>query len=334
MKQFEEHVKRNVLGKLIKLIGQERFAEVDFNLVRQHVPSLDPLTCEEVRMAVRHIKESTAVHLYNEPDLDIFNTFFEEEELKAVKKLSKIKLVDRMRSLVRRAGMLRDSEMEDIKQKSVGVSEKEQIELRLLFVDLLRHAYQEGMTKSEIDGREWPVVFGIQTSLAVTEHEVSRGKPIADWAVCQDHNDKSLSFMNLLRRYDWKRTVVYEVHLASAFIHAHKQAEERFRFRFCKPGGISMGEVKVLDESCNQISLAQKTLDDKEPLLRQHIMSYLLSSILLNYEARLVIDDVKKGLFKEVEGEHHLEGIEKKLALVTKWKKSVGNGTHTFKGET
>merc|ERR550534_1343295 len=113
--------------------------------------------------------------------------------------------------------------------------------------------------------------------------------------------------------------VIYLVHLASAFIHAHEEAQEVFKEKFCKAGELTMAEITVLRESNKQISLANDAMNQIDPNRRRNIMSVSMGSILLSAESMMVNDHVEKGLLKETEGEHILERIEHEFSSLKKF---------------
>jgi len=323
--QYTDHFKRKVLELLVKLLGESRFADVDFKFVSHHVSCLSKLTIEELKMAARNVKERTSLARYKQPDFSLFDSHFDEEELEIVKTMTKVKLADMFRSAVRKINMLKRSEIETIRMGRASMiwnendgSKKVLVELRLLFVELLRHAYQDDMQKGEVDVREELVVYGLNESVAITEDEVTNGHPINDWEACQRLLNSFI--FKEIRKYNEERFLAYDIHIASALIQAHEEAQMTFQHNFCKAGLMTSLEITVLDESDAQIELAREKLNTIDRAQKKRIMTYLMASILLNSEARDVNDHVKRGLLKAAEGEHHLERIEKELESVRKAK--------------
>jgi len=325
--RYEERFKAGVLELLVTLLGELRFDDIDFKYITDLVSALSELTCEELKMAVRNVKERTSIVDYKEPNLSLFDSHFDKEELEVVKKLSRVKMVDVFRCAVRKVNMIKSSEIEAIKRGQTSIvwnnkdgskdsSNRVLIELRLLFVELLRHAYQEDMQKGEVDVREELVIYGLNESVAITEDEVTNGKPIADWQACQ-RLINSLLFKHI-RKYNEERFIAYHIHIASACIQAHEEAQMIFIHDFCKVGLLTTAEIQVLEESNEQIQHARNKINAIDPLKKKQIMTLLMASILLNSEARDVNDHVKNGFLKEAEGEHHLERIEKELDSVRK----------------
>jgi len=320
--RYSEVISNELLDLLITLLGQDRFKDIDYTLVRTYVSSLPDATYTNLKMAVRRYKESTEVHKYNTPHLSIFDSTIDGVELDAVKKLAKKNLADNFRSLARKARHMSKDENHLVAHKTSDeyreTSNEKAIELRLLFVELLMHAYREDMKKGEIDTQEIPVVNGLEVSIAITEDEVHRGKEIADWPVCEKHLRKDL-LMKLTGCIQIKMYDIYLVHLASAFIHCHGEAQEVFKTKFCRAGELEFEEITVLRESNKQISLAKDSIDQIESKTRKEIMSLSMGSILLSAESRIVNDHVEKGLLKETEGEHILERIEDELSTLKKF---------------
>jgi len=333
--RYTDHFKSKVLELLVTLLGEPRFADVDFKFVSHHVSSLSELTVEELKMSARNVKERTSLMRYKQPNFSLFDSHFDEVELEDLKRITKVKLSDLFRSAVRKVNMLKHSEIETIRMGRASMiwnednanedngnegngTKRALVELRLLFVELLRHAYQSDMQKGEVEVREELVIYGLNESVAITEDEVTNGLPINDWEACQRFINSFI--FKQVRKYNEERFLAYDIHIASAFIQAHEEAQTIFRHNFCKTGMLTSVEITVLDESSAQIELAQEQLNTIDRPKKKRIMTYLMASILLNSEARDVNDHVKRGLLKEAEGEHLLECIGKELDSVRKAK--------------
>jgi len=318
--RYKEHFRLNVLDKMIILLGEMRFADLELSFITMHVSCIAGLTCEELKIAVRHVKESTALRRYKAPNLSMFDGEFEGKELESCKRLAKVKMADVFRCAVRRVNMVKHAEIERIRDGlgsdiiNPGERSDNLTELRLLFIELVRHAYQEDMAKGEVDVREELVIFGLNESVAIAEDEVTNGNPIADWDSCQRFINTPV--FRQLRKYDPKRFLAYDIHIASAFIQAHEEAEQVFMEKFCKPGLLTTSEISVIDENSVQIEHARAKLNTIDPYKKKRIMTRLMATILLNSQARDVADHVERGLLKETEGEHILEHIEEELGLV------------------
>jgi len=311
--RYEAQMKKRLIDKLITLLGEPRFAKLDYELIQKNVPQLSSLTISEVRGAVRRVKEYTPSYRYMTPDLSLFNKWFEneQEEFNQIKKLAKKTVGDTFRAAVNSVALHRNSEMlETFHESSLDEVKHEELkELRLVFLELLRHSYQEDMAKGEVDVRYMPNTFKINESLAVAEDNVSNGKPPGDWKECQV---PILSFIK-------PKKLVERLSMASAFIQAHEEAELQFLSEFCDRGSLTDMECKVLEESRSQVVEARKFIEslveecDSSKNIGLGVMAVLLSSILLNDYAMLTKEFLDKGLFKDAEAEHYFEHTEHDL---------------------
>merc|ERR1711915_661680 len=127
--------------------------------------------------------------------------------------------------------------------------------MRLVFVELLRSAYATAMDNGNIDVREVIVVNVLKNSVAIAEDEVSNGNPIKDWNICLDNN-------KFFERFE--RTM-NKVHLATAFIAAHTEAQNVFKYKVHRAGFLTPVERVVLEESAQQVALASDALNEYDP---------------------------------------------------------------------
>ena len=61
--------KQYVLHEYIALLTEERFHDVDFTVVKDHIPILADINYKQVMAAVRHHKESSPEKTYKKPNL-------------------------------------------------------------------------------------------------------------------------------------------------------------------------------------------------------------------------------------------------------------------------
>ena len=70
--RYSDWCRRNMFEKLLRLLGEPRFADVDFGITKNHISFFDELTAEEIKYAVKSYKETAPVLEYNEPNLSTF----------------------------------------------------------------------------------------------------------------------------------------------------------------------------------------------------------------------------------------------------------------------
>ena len=198
------------------------------------------------------------------------------------------------------------------------------IELRLIFVEALRHAYAHQVERGELDPRGF-LDYVLFQSLEFSSDEVSLGKPLNDWEATQivggtwtsrvEIGINRLYSLDCRHRSDVRSIsreyiqLRFEVSKALAFISAHTLAQERFQREFCVEGKgeFTSQERLVLEESQAQVRVAKAFLESKEKRDVTVIVSHLACVILLNKGARYMEYLAGEGLLKQKEAHHFIE---------------------------
>ena len=84
--RYEAQVRRRLLEKVVRLLGEERFETVEHKHIQSHMPYLKDITGQELKFAVRRVEYSTPVNRYKEPSLSLFDNYINDLELQSVKK--------------------------------------------------------------------------------------------------------------------------------------------------------------------------------------------------------------------------------------------------------
>ena len=198
------------------------------------------------------------------------------------------------------------------------------IELRLIFIEALRHAYAHQVERGELDGRGF-VDYVLFQSLDFSADAVSLGKPLNDWEATKivggTWTTRIEIGINRLYSLDCRHgadvrsisreyiTLRFEILKALAFISAHTLAQERFKREFCTGGTLefSAAERQVLEESDRLIQTAKAYLGTFEKRDVTVIVSHLACQILLNKGARYLEHLADEGLLKQKEANHFIE---------------------------
>mmetsp|Transcript_662 Transcript_662/g.1011 ORF Transcript_662/g.1011 Transcript_662/m.1011 type:complete len:507 (-) Transcript_662:573-2093(-) len=204
-----------------------------------------------------------------------------------------------------------------------GISDRA-IELRLIFVEALRHAYAHQVERGELDPRGF-LDYVLFQSLEFCADEVRLGKPLNDWEATQivggtwtsrvEIGINRLYSLDCRHRSDVRSIsreyiqLRFEVSKALAFISAHTLAQERFQREFCVEGKgeFTAQERLVLEESLAQVRIAKAFLESKEKRDVTVIVSHLACIILLNKGARYMEYLAEEGLLKQKEAHHFIE---------------------------
>jgi len=309
--RYDQHLKEYILERMITEIGRKQYAQLDFNIVRLNVHWISNISIADLKTAVRQVKDSTPVQLYNPPHLGLFKTILSEEDFTSLERTSVLKLYEKFRGAVilvtRKRSVINDEETFDLGDDK---SLTKLMELRLVFIELLRSGYKKAMNEGIIDVREVTVVFSLNRSVAIAEDEVSNGYPIDDWKTCANGVGKN---------------ILLKLNLAAAFIRIHEEAQQYFKFKFCQSSTLSQAEIQVLEESNQQISYASEVFDTTDPSILKRAMSFKLSTVLLAEAGIFIHNYVKRGLLKAEEGEHYFEELDHALSHI---KKHQYQGTH------
>ena len=304
LSQYDAELRKSVLDNLMVLLGEQSYYNnVNFDLIRQYVPQLCDLKYTELRLSIRRIKYTRPSHLYEKPNLILFESILSEREMFKLERVAKLKLFERIQSdsVLMFAGPMPD-ELNDCEQ----IPEEKLKEMRLVFIEVLRNAYQRAMNIGHIDVRNGIVIYVLNNSVATAENEISNGMPINDWKACESYNSCFVKF---------ERTST-KVHLAAAFIHAHTEAQRMFKYKIHQEGFLSTCERQVLEESSQQISLAYEALHEVDAEKLKRIISLKLCVVLKHGAAKDISEYIKAGLMKEEEGEHYFEHLEKEIYCI------------------
>lgn len=299
LQRYELDLRKTVINTFIESLGEIYYKNLDFNLISRYVPQLKDISYNDIRTAIRRVKYTTPSHIYQEPDLDIFKGIVTGDEMRRLKAVSRLKLFERIQSdsVHVMAGPLPEDVEEIIDDE---LDDDELKEMRLVFVELLRRAYDDLMKDGHIDVRFSFVVYVLTNSVAVTEDEVSNRSEINDWQIVK----KGFAMLSKFEKTSQK------IHLASAFIQAHNEAAKTFKFQVHQDGFLSMVERKILDESNVQVAAAYESLHEIDEAKLKKFMSLKLCGVLLNSAAIHISKLVDAGILKEQEGEHYFEHLE------------------------
>jgi len=310
--RYDQHLKEQLLERLIVELGWNQYDHADFNIVKHDVHQLSNVSMTDLKIAIRNVKDATPAHMYYEPHLSLFKSTLSEEDFASLERTSKLKLHQKFKgaiSAVTRKAVIPSTFIDEegqIDLNDVG-SQAKLMELRLVFIELLRTGYKQAMHEGTIDVREISVVSSLNKSVAIAEDEVSNGLPIDDWKTCEGGAGKKIHL---------------KLNLASAFTRAHENAQQFFKFKFCRSSTLSPAELQVLEESTTQIDYATEVFKTTDSSILKQVMSRKLSFVLIAEAGMFIHKYVDQGLLKAEEGEHYFEELDHALSHVkTKAKK-------------
>lgn len=188
-------------------------------------------------------------------------------------------------------------------------------DMRLLFIELLRAAYNAQILLGELDPREYDgfLAYSLKQSIEFAHDDASKGKPLDDWELSRivstkyvdntrdifvrlygalfvmEKGDKAHSHpvggAEQLESQQLRLTVLR----AFSFVDAHKEAEGRFRDKFeDSTGDVHAAFLTVMRESKKQVTLAESVIKSKTKKQLKRVISHYLCVTLLNKSARYV----------------------------------------------
>jgi hypothetical protein len=336
------HWRDQAVQDLIGLLTQQRFRRVNFATVRHHVFMLKDLSKNELLEAV-HTYHNNYKHLpnYRAPKLENILPYVEDEEddnFDGEDFSQTIELVEQHR----RSSMVTNSIVANAAVKfrarasrRAGIHATHEsvlttIELRRLFLDLLKSLYEHQIDSGELFERQF-VAMSLQQSIDIAADAVSKGEVLRDWEFTRVINIPATMFVRQITNLPLVKRVVKAEHVAHnlkyegmrvdverclAFLHAHAKAQEVFKREFVG-SKFSTAERTVIEESMSERRLAQACLDKYPAKDGEMVVSHKFCNILLNKGARYIEHINRTGLLKDREAEEVLDQIQNALEHVT-----------------
>lgn len=349
-------VKRRMLDDFLSLMTDDRFYFVDFALVIHHCPLLRDLTAQELLSAFQQNKESVHPSHYKYPVLDMVLPYIADSEI-VKRQIESMMVKDHLEAngrshVSRQLGYLLSDDVNatesTLRSPRLGTAPSPALlrDMRLMFVELLRSAYQAQIRQGKLDPREYNgfLRYMLLQSLEFAHAVASSGKQLNDWtdaqvvssefvdstsdwgrkiyeclyrSITSPRNPGSLADLTETETVS-QRHMRLEVLMAFSFLDAHKEAEERLKDEF---GENSEPEIvrayeEVIEESRGQTKKAKAVLRSKNLQQLKHVISHYLCSILHNKAARYVHALLDAGVVLQSEARHFLEEIEGHLTEI------------------
>jgi len=349
--------RRNLLDDFIHLMTDIRFMHVDFALVRDHCPLLRDVTSEQLKQAVEENKESVHPALYKPPHLESVLPYFKEtggcrtSMMKARGDFffGEASIAD-LGFSKRAAVVTGDAEAEP--EPSADLL----MDMRLMFVELLRAGYADQIYRGELDPREYEglLVRTLTQSPDFSHDRIKKGEPLNDWedsrvgmskksfkavfvlnavggacrsAICsKTREDVGERFRKEeAYRYDMTR---FEILRALCFVQAHKFAQNRLDEEFQEGTDEAAAAFRtVMKESNGEIRKAKNLLKSQNKDRLTHVISHYFCAILNHKEARHIKQLIESGILLQKEGRHCLEDIDKRIKKIRRCVKDKHEGS-------
>ena len=112
--RYSDLFRRKMFEKLLRLLGEPRFADVDFGIIKKHVSFFDELTAEEIKYAVKSYKETTPVLEYNEPNLTTLKPYMDDDMFQEVQDIAKAEVWRKLKAAITMASYVQISGDDDL----------------------------------------------------------------------------------------------------------------------------------------------------------------------------------------------------------------------------
>jgi hypothetical protein len=330
LERYRQRTREHLEDDFVHLLTLPHFSKVNFAVVQHHVPLLRDLTLNQFYAAIARNKARISPSDYNPPSVEFILPYLEAEP--GTTPTLETTEDDTSMSSSQPVNYAFGDEMD--KRKAINMSCLNfstsslvvHKELRMIFIEILRFAYERQISKGELDTREGILSFMLLQSLEIAADEASKGGPLKDWEVGSLFKnsfgrrfDRFLNWLFVMRKglrtedinllpSDHFPTKI-SVHRAVSFIEAHRFVQERFKAEFL---GTQFSEAAniVLQESEAQVLQAENDLASYNKTYVEQIMSHLLCQLLLNKAARIVEHLLRTGLLVEREASAQIEKIE------------------------
>lgn len=345
VENYRQHMIQYTLMEYVKLLTEERFHDVDFTVVKDHVPCLRKIDFDQLMAAVKKHKDMSPLNEYSNPNLENVIPYLygptrvdggtehgsENDNTPCTRPFRRTELMKYCRASARSIRKVRGvrSTVFDMRAR---YSKSDVEEKRLVFVKILRTAYHRLIEHGEIKGSGF-VFYTLRQSLDYAEDAAARGLPISDWNALEVASNSWARpaesiirrIFNLKQRISRKKyridfdldffLINTRVRQILAFTHAHNWARKVFKREFSKAGEDSLtpAEKIVMDESDEQVELASEALCQLNETEVAMVKSHYACQILLNRSAYYFQKLQKQGLMTEREAGKFLEEIEENI---------------------
>jgi NhaP-type Na+/H+ or K+/H+ antiporter len=320
IESYKLHLRYETIEELIRLLAQPRFAKINFALIRDHVDWLKDLRQDEVLKAYKDYR-NTHNHEknYRDPNLSKVSPYLEDNEKDLEKQMAEHQKEN--------IGISSDKNSTKVRIAKV-TSSMSLIELRTVFLEILRSAYARQVELGELYNRQF-LAFSLEQSIDFALDSVSNGSELNDWEYVSVvkapwstsvYTSKGMKYFRKCFGAFVLQDVKYEmmrlnVERCLAFLHAHDTAQRLLSQQFLDEQ-FSEEESKVIAESRRQCVEAVKLLKSYHMRDVEMIVSHNLCTVLLYNSSRCVEKLHRKGLLKGTEAETILEKIQESLQRV------------------
>jgi len=326
VENYRRHMVQSTVKDLVIMLTQERFHDVDFVILRDHVPSLKDMTYEQLLAAVKKHKESSPSLTYEAPNLQSVISYLDQPTVGGGNKVISSGQV--ATDIQRRRG-----NRGTVYSPEPNFDKSEVQEERIIFLNIIKSGYEHFILSGELEPRSF-VASTLGEAWEYSMDAAGKGLELNTWdsvEVASDSNGSVEGFVTDLftvvkRRRASKEAranmrhrhvIITRIRQIYVFIAAHKRARNKFKDEFTRIDySLTSAEKIVMDECDFNIDLAQQELDKIDPDEVKLTKSQYAAQILLNKESYYIEELQKHGLMTEKESGGFIEEIEEHLLEV------------------
>ena len=316
-------VQRSLI-EYLKVLTDQRFGDIDFAVVKEHVSMVKNVTEEQLLAALAGFRREYPYH--PEPDVTNILSYLAPSNIVDVRgTLAPI----RSNSTSSTAAA---AEIETLYDYSSFLDSDAVLEERDVFSELLRREFHRQLETGELDSRRSIALSLLRgVDIAQGQGQEQGVAPnywqgtLAHQSKLMKHGEWALHSYRVGGLFHWKRgdedyhAIRTRVLTALSFIKAHSAAQEIFKAEFSHANSnntLSLAEKAILDESRSQVDMADAAIHlvDTEDL--QAIKSQYCCQLLLRKSARYLEDLTSQGLLTHREAGQYLEKIDTELRLL------------------
>ena len=348
LENYRDGARTRTIRDMVRLLTRPQFAQVDFEMISNHLYVLKDLKRHELLDAVEEYrKENSHRADYHEPMVDHLlaslsgnvedasaeiakvggPTADQEETVKGEHDKSAVASGDQTSSTAAVASGDQTPSKAAEDSETLTISE-----LRNIFLEIVRSSYSEQIELGEMFDDEL-LAASLFSSLNFAGDAVSKGKELNDWefvdlvevsAATKIRSSKIAEIARTcfgkcfgssgLRYLEFEKTKM-GVHRCLAFLRAHRMAQAEFKEKFA---GKELQKVAnaVITESEAECTKAEELFGSYPEEEVKTIVSHYFCSVLLYNDSRFVAELNGKGLIKDTEAQHFLEEIQEALQKV------------------
>jgi hypothetical protein len=285
---------QRVLLLYLELLGQERFSNVDFSVVQEHVSPLRGVTEKDLSLAVmKYQSMNPGQQLPNLSNLKRYIASIDGSDREQSVSLHEPR--EKRRTFPKIVSdVIARQRRETIIDYNTLLDKDAVMEERKIFLDLLRREYTRQLSAGELDSRG-SIPLSLIRSLDIADEAAAKGLPLNDWAAAQTFGSIFKKGDRILHAYrvgglfnrrkgdEDFQIIRQSVLQALSFIKAHLNAVENFKTEFSSvsTNSLTLAEKTVIDESREQVSKADTAIaafdaEDVQSVKSQYVCQILL----------------------------------------------------------